>query len=86
MLWGSLGAVLRFIPYIGSWIATLLPAVVALAVSPGWTMPLLTVALFVVIELVQGASFGGGIDEKLLHFEIALRGRAENVQGGIEGD
>ena len=52
MLWGSLGAVLRFIPYIGSWIATLLPTVVALAVSPGWTMPLLTVALFIVIELV----------------------------------
>ncbi len=52
MLWGSLGAVLRFIPYLGSWIATTLPTVVALAVSPGWTMPLLTIALFIVIELV----------------------------------
>ncbi len=52
MLWGALGTVLRFIPYIGSWIATMLPTVVALAVSPGWTMPLLTVTLFIVIELV----------------------------------
>ncbi len=52
LLWGSLGTVLRFIPYIGPWIATLLPTAVALAVSPAWLMPLLTVALFIVIELV----------------------------------
>lgn len=52
LLWGSLGTVLRFIPYIGPWIATLLPTAVALAVSPAWLMPLLTIALFIVIELV----------------------------------
>ena len=52
LLWGSLGAGLRFIPYIGPWIATVLPTAVALAVSPAWLMPLLTVALFIVIELV----------------------------------
>ncbi len=51
-LWGALGTVLRFIPYVGPWIATILPTLLALAVSPGWTMPALTVALFAGIELI----------------------------------
>jgi len=51
-LWGALSIVLRFIPYIGPWVATILPTLLALAISPGWTMPLLTVALFGGIELL----------------------------------
>ena len=51
-LWGALGTVLRFIPYIGPWIATILPTLLALAISPGWAMPVLTVALFGGIELL----------------------------------
>lgn len=53
-LWGALGAVLRFIPYIGAWLAALPPLVLALAVSPGWQMLSLTLGLFVVLELVTG--------------------------------
>ena len=52
LLWGALGTVLRFIPYLGPWIATVLPTLLALAVSPAWTMPVLTLTLFVVLELV----------------------------------
>lgn len=51
-LWGAFGAVLRFIPYIGPWIAAVFPTLLALAVSPHWTMPLLTIALFAVLELI----------------------------------
>ncbi len=51
-LWGAFGTVLRFIPYIGPWVATILPTVLALAISPHWTMPLLTVALFAGTELL----------------------------------
>jgi predicted PurR-regulated permease PerM/methylmalonyl-CoA mutase cobalamin-binding subunit len=51
-LWGALGTVLRFIPYIGPWVATILPTILALAVSPHWTMPLLTIALFASLELL----------------------------------
>ena len=51
-LWGAFGTVLRFIPYIGPWVATILPTVLALAISPHWTMPVLTVALFAVVELL----------------------------------
>jgi predicted PurR-regulated permease PerM/nucleotide-binding universal stress UspA family protein len=54
VLWGILGALLRFIPYIGSWIAALLPGVLAAAVQPGWSMALETIALYAVVELVMG--------------------------------
>ena len=50
-LWGLLAAVLRFIPYVGPWVAALLPVALGLAVFEGWTRPLLVVALFVVLEL-----------------------------------
>jgi predicted PurR-regulated permease PerM len=51
-LWGAFGAVLRFIPYIGPWIAAAFPTLLALAVSPHWTMPLQTIALFALLELL----------------------------------
>ena len=42
---------LRFVPYIGPWIAALAPITLSLAVFPGWVRPLLVAALFVVFEL-----------------------------------
>jgi predicted PurR-regulated permease PerM len=53
VLWGVLATVLRFIPYVGPWIAAAFPITLALAVSPGWTAPMLTVGLFVVLELLS---------------------------------
>jgi predicted PurR-regulated permease PerM len=53
VLWGALATVLRFIPYVGPWIAAVFPIALSLAVSPGWLPPLLTVSLFVVLELVS---------------------------------
>ncbi len=53
ILWGALAAMLRFIPYIGPWIAAAFPIILSLAVSPTWLPPLLTVGLFVVLELVS---------------------------------
>jgi predicted PurR-regulated permease PerM len=53
-LWGILGMLLRFIPYIGPIIAAALPMIVALAVDPGWSMLLWTTGLFVVVELTAG--------------------------------
>ena len=53
VLWGACAAVLRFIPYIGPWIAAAIPIALSLAVSPSWTMPLLTIGLFVVLELLS---------------------------------
>ncbi|MFG1348472.1 AI-2E family transporter [Xanthobacter autotrophicus] len=53
-LWGLAAAVLRFVPYIGAAIAAALPIGLALAVDPGWTMVVSTVALFLVVEPVVG--------------------------------
>ncbi len=52
VLWGAFGIVLRFIPYIGPWVATILPTMLALAISPHWTVPILTIALFAGVELI----------------------------------
>jgi predicted PurR-regulated permease PerM len=51
ILWGMLATILRFIPYVGPVIAALFPIALSFAVAPGWTIPLLTIALFVVLEL-----------------------------------
>jgi predicted PurR-regulated permease PerM len=54
LLWGIFAALMRFVPYIGSFIAGALPLALAAAVDPGWTMALLTLALFVVLEPLMG--------------------------------
>ena len=51
-LWGALAALLRFVPYVGVWIAALLATVLAIAVVPGWSLAISTLGLFAVIELV----------------------------------
>jgi predicted PurR-regulated permease PerM len=54
ILWGILAAVLRFVPYIGAFIAAAFPLALAVAVDPTWTMLLWTIALFVVVEPIVG--------------------------------
>lgn len=51
-LWASLAAALRFIPYVGPWIAALAPMAVGLAVFDGWSRPLAVGAVFIVLELI----------------------------------
>jgi len=53
ILWGGLAAILRFIPYIGPWIGASIPILLSLAVSSNWLMPLLTIGLFIAIELIS---------------------------------
>lgn len=53
LLWGLLATLLRFIPFIGPWIAAVFPVALAVAVDPGWTMLLYTLALFAVMELIS---------------------------------
>lgn len=52
-LWGILAMTLRFIPYVGPWIAAAMPIGISLAISTGWRAPLFTVLLFVVLELLN---------------------------------
>jgi predicted PurR-regulated permease PerM len=54
VLWGILAAALRFVPYIGAFIAAAFPLALAVAVDPGRTTVILTAALFVTVELIVG--------------------------------
>lgn len=54
ILWGLLGMALRFIPYIGAWIGASVPICLSFAISAGWTSPILTVALFLLLEFFSG--------------------------------
>ena len=65
-LWGFLAAVLRFIPYVGTWVAVIMPSVLSLIVFQGWMWPALVIAVFLVLELVNNM-----ILEPLLYGESA---------------
>jgi predicted PurR-regulated permease PerM len=54
LLWAGLAAVLRFVPYVGVWIAALCAVLLAAAVDPGWTLTVMTLSLFVIIEVIAG--------------------------------
>lgn len=53
-LWGIIAGVLRFVPYVGAFLAALFPLALAAAVDPGWTMLIATAALFAVTEPIVG--------------------------------
>lgn len=52
-LWGVLATLLRFIPYLGPWIAAFFPILLAFAIEPGWSKFLMALGLFLVLELVS---------------------------------
>jgi len=53
-LWGVFAALMRFVPYIGSFLAAAPPILLAAAVDPGWSMALMTLALFAIGEPLMG--------------------------------
>ncbi|OAJ62246.1 hypothetical protein A6V36_22260 [Paraburkholderia ginsengiterrae] len=54
LLFGVIAALLRFVPYIGIWIAALLAFLLAAAIQPQWTMAVYTLILFIVVDVVAG--------------------------------
>ena len=52
LLWGVGAGILRFLPYVGPPIGAILPILLSLAVFDGWTRALITIGLFVGIEIV----------------------------------
>jgi hypothetical protein len=53
-MWGVLGALLRFVPYIGAPLSAVMPLALAAAVDPGWSMLLWTASLYLVVEPIIG--------------------------------
>lgn len=52
ILWGILATLLRFIPYIGPLAAAAAPIGLSMAISTDWVAPIVTIGLFVVLELL----------------------------------
>jgi hypothetical protein len=51
-LWAVLTLVLRFLPYVGLWISAFFPLALSIAISAGWREPVLTLALYGVLEVI----------------------------------
>ena len=51
-LWGMLAMIMRFVPYVGAVISAIFPLVLAAAVGSGWSMLLMTAALFLLAETI----------------------------------
>src|SRR5438034_2822676 len=52
LLWGLIATLLRFIPYVGVWIAASLPVALAFAVFDGWSHVAWVIGVFLTLELV----------------------------------
>lgn len=52
ILWGGLAAILRFIPYVGSWIAAIIPIALSFVITDSWLSPLLTISFFIILEII----------------------------------
>jgi len=52
VLWGAVAALARFVPYVGAVASMLMPAALAFAIFPGWSRTLLTMGLFVGMDVV----------------------------------
>jgi predicted PurR-regulated permease PerM len=52
LLWGFIAASLRFVPYLGTWIAAAMVMAFSIATLPGWGWPLAIFVFFLVIELL----------------------------------
>jgi predicted PurR-regulated permease PerM len=55
LMWGFAAALLRFIPYIGTWIGAAMPICVSLAVFPGWLHALLVLGIIAILELINNS-------------------------------
>jgi predicted PurR-regulated permease PerM len=52
MLWGVVAGLLRFLPYVGSPLAAVLPILLSLAIFPTWTGPVSTIGLYFIVEML----------------------------------
>lgn len=53
MLWAVLAVLLRYVPYLGIWIAAAMPAAIVFAVDPGWAKALSVFGIYFGIDLIM---------------------------------
>ena len=74
VMWGVLGALLRFVPYIGAPLSAVMPLTLAAAIDPGWSRLLWTASLYLVVEPVMSPG-GRAVALWPQHRALALRRR-----------
>jgi predicted PurR-regulated permease PerM len=52
VMWGFVCGIMRFVPYIGTWVGAALLFGFTIATLHGWTMPLTIFAVFIVLEII----------------------------------
>jgi predicted PurR-regulated permease PerM len=60
-LWGFLAGAFRFVPSVGVWFVAPFPTALALLTSSGLTQPLLVIALFLALEMLNGNVIERGV-------------------------
>ena len=51
LLWGFLAAVFRYVPYIGTWVGIIPPALFALATTEDWWLPMVVIGIYAALEI-----------------------------------
>jgi predicted PurR-regulated permease PerM len=54
LLWGVLTMLMRYVPFVGTFVAAVPPILLAAAVDPGWSMVVATIAVFAIGEALMG--------------------------------
>lgn len=79
LVWGALGAALRYVPYVGPVIGAGGPILASLAAMPGWMGPLSVMGMFLVLELftnlvLETALYAGaaGVSQVALLISVAF--------------
>ena len=57
LLWGFLAALMRYVPYLGTWIGLIPPVIFSLAMSDGWWQPLAVVLVYASLEVIANNVF-----------------------------
>lgn len=52
LLWGFVATLMRYVPYIGTWIGMIPPVLFSVAMAEGWAQPIAVLVLFMGLELL----------------------------------
>ena len=77
VLWGLLAAIFRYIPFVGTLIASSIPFTLAFAVDPGWSMLFYSVAMFATLELLTTNAIEPRLYERGVEWMISAHRRED---------
>lgn len=77
ILGGFVAGLMRYVPFVGVWVAGMVPLVVSVALLPGWSQALLVLALLLVLEImfahiIEPIAFGKSIGVSEVALLVAL--------------